>query len=168
MLEFISHDIQCHSSSWLHLVKTEYPVSIFVDRLPFLVSDPILQNLVLWNLPSRCLLSGPLFVGSLLDVNNVLDFTSINGAGWWYLLAGWQFLLRLQLLNLVWRVEGDLVAFNFPASVVIIMSVVDAFVGLNCVLGKASCLYGNRWEHLHVGGCATGPPDLVRWVTLLN
>jgi len=47
MLEFISHVIQCHSNSWLHLGKAEHPVSALVDGLPFLGSEPILQNLVI-------------------------------------------------------------------------------------------------------------------------
>ena len=93
----------------------------------------------------------------------MLDLSSINGGGWGYLLAGWLF-----LLSQVRWVEGDLAAFNFPASVGVVMGIIDVFVGLNGVMGQASCLYGDWREHVHVGGSTTGPSDLVRSVTLLH
>ena len=65
--------------------------------------------------------------------------------------------------------EGDLVSFDFGASVGVLLSVAHVFVGLAGVLSQGSCLLGDRREHVRVGGSATGPPtDLERQVTLLH
>jgi len=78
--------------------------------------------------------------------------------------------LWLFLLSQVRCVELDLVSFNLPASVEVVVGVVVVFVCLNGVMGQASCLYGDWREHVRVGGSATtpGPPDLVWSVTLLH
>lgn len=169
MLDFISHDLRSHSNRGLYLGKAEYLLLVVVGCLPFLGSDPILQNLVFGDLPPRRLPSGHLFVGSLLNVDNVLDFACLPSGGWGYLLGGkLELRRRLQLLSQVGWVEGDLVSFDLRASVGVLLSVAHVFEGLAGVLGQGSCLLGDWREHVRVGGSATGAPTALERVTLLH